>query len=109
MRNILKSTLAAAVLSTAAFTLAPTAVSAGVMGLTGQESVAPASQTEKVWYCHRHFRHWGCSTCGVHYGCSTCGARVYGYAYPGYYGWGGGSAVLGAAATAATWPFWGWW
>ena len=108
MRNILRSTLTAAVLSAAALSLAPSAATAGVMGLTDQQSVAPASQTEKAWYCHRHYRHWGCSTCGYRtYGCSTCGARYYGYAYPGYYGYGGG--VLGAAATAATWPFWGWW
>ena len=99
MRNILKSTLAAAILSAAAFSLAPSAASAGVMGLTDQQSVAPASQTEKAWYCHRHYRHWGCSTCGVrHWACSTCGTRYYGYSYPSYTGWYG-----------ASWPFWGWW
>ena len=100
MRNILKSTLAAAILSAAAFTLAPSAASAGVMGLTDQQSVAPASQTEKAWYCHRHYRHWGCSTCGVrHWACSTCGTGYYGYSYPSYSsGWYG-----------ASWPFWGWW
>jgi len=99
MRNILKSTLAAAILSAAAFTLAPSAANAGVMGLTDQQSVAPASQTEKAWYCHRHYRHWGCSTCGVrHWACSTCGTGYYGYSYPSYTGYYGSS-----------WPFWGWW
>ncbi|HXY57309.1 MAG TPA: hypothetical protein VEH76_01885 [Methylocystis sp.] len=78
------------------------------MGLTDQQSLAPASVTESVhWrpYCHRHYRHWGY--------CGTCGYRTYGYAYPGYYGYGAGyygyANPVGAAVGAATWPFWGWW
>lgn len=106
MRSLLKSTVAAAVLSATAFTLAPSAASAGVMGLTDQQSVAPAPKTEKAWYCRRHYRHWGY--------CGTCGARYYGYAYPSTYGYGypgyyGYANPVGAAAAAVTWPFWGWW
>jgi hypothetical protein len=102
MSNMIKSTLAAAVLTAAAFTLAPSAASAGVVGVSDQRGVAPASATETVhWrpYCHHHYRHWGY--------CGTCGYRVYGYAYPayGYYG----AAAPVAAAAALTWPFWGWW
>jgi len=101
MRNMLTSSLAGAVLATGAFTLAPSAVSAGVIGMTDQQSVAPASKTEKAWHCYRRvWRHYGY--------CGTCGSRYYGYAYPSYYGyanpgyygyggagWGGGLLGLG--------------
>ena len=99
MRNMLKSTLAGAILTATAFTLAPSAASAGVIGLTDQQSIAPASKTEKAWYCRRHYRHWGyCGTCRTY--------RYYGYAYPGYYGY---ASPVGAAVGLATWPFLGWW
>jgi len=90
MRTMLKSTLAGAVLTAAAFALAPSAASAGVVGLSDQGAVTPPSVTESVhWrpYCHHHYRHWGyCGTCGTTY-------RVYGLApvYNGYYGYGGGA------------------
>jgi len=109
MRNMLKSTLAAAVLTAAAVSFAPSAASAGVVGLPDQQAVTPASLTENVhWrpYCHRHYRHWGyCGRCGYRvYGYAA--PAYYGYAYPGYYGY---ANPVGAAVTAATWPFWGWW
>ena len=104
MRNMLKSTLAAAVLTAAAFSLTPSAASAGVVGLSDQQAVTPASATENVhWrpYCHRHYRHWGyCGTCGVY--------RVYGYA-PAYYGYYGYANPVTTAVGLAAWPFWGWW
>jgi len=97
MRNMLKSTLAGAVLTVAALTLAPSAASAGVVGLSDQEGVAPASVTETVhWrpYCHRHYRHYGY--------CGTCRPRFYAYAYPvcryatpGYYGYAAPAAAGG--------------
>ena len=114
MRDILKSSVAAAVLTAAAFSLSPTAANAGVVGLSNEKAVALTSATEQVhWrpYCHRHWRHYGyygySGGCGARYygsscgTCSTCGVygasspAYYGYASPGYYGsgWGGGGLL----------------
>ena len=106
MGNIFKSALAAAVLSASAIALVPSPASAGVMGATDKQSVAPASATESIhWrrYCHRHYRHhW------VYYGYAYP-YRYYGYAYPYRYGYYGYANPVGAAVGLATWPFWGWW
>ncbi|HXY57310.1 MAG TPA: hypothetical protein VEH76_01890 [Methylocystis sp.] len=105
MPNMLRSAPAAAVFAAAAFTLAPSPASAGVMGLTDQQSAAPASKIDDAAYCYRR-RHLGCSTCGACcYGCSTCGG-YYGSVYPSYYGYFGYGAP---AVGAVTWPCWGRW
>ena len=103
MRNMIKSSVAAAVLTATACALAPSVASAGVVGLLDQQAAAPASATETVhWrpYCHRHYRRWG-------YVRTYVAPTVYGYAYPaGYYGY---ANPVGAAVSLAAWPFWGWW
>ena len=59
MRNMIKSTVAAAIFSSAAVFLAPGAASAGVIGLSDQQATTPAPAIEKACYFHRHYRHWG--------------------------------------------------
>jgi hypothetical protein len=118
MRNVLNAGVAAALLAATVVSFEPSAASAGVVGLSDQNVVTPASATEQVYwrsYCHRRWvgrRHYGgyygysgVRTWGYAGGCRTCGGcGTYGSAYPGYYGygypgygagWGGGSGLLG--------------
>ena len=105
MRDIIKSSVAAAVLTAAGFCFSPTAANAGIVGLSNEKAVALASVTDQVhWrpYCHHHWRHYGyygySGGCGArYYGSSGCGSPCrtcggyYGAAVPTYYGsgWGG--------------------
>ena len=106
MRNMLKASVAGALLAAAAFSMSPSTASAGVVGLSDQKTVALPSATQEVYYCHRHWRHYGYygySGCRSYGTCSTCGTYGYygsawpgyGYGYPGYYGYGGASGLFG--------------
>jgi len=109
MQNMTKLSVAAAILTTAACTLASPIASAGVVSVPDQQVVAPPSTIETVYsrpYWRRHFRHWG-------YYRTYDAPVVYGYGYPyvyGYsYGYYGYANPVGAAVSLAASPFWGWW
>jgi len=84
MCNMLKFSVAAAVLTATAFSFSPTSAKS-VVGRSNKETLAPLSATGDFYNCRRHWRHYGYYGSGT---CSSCGTYA-GSARYGYSGRGG--------------------
>lgn len=92
MRNLSKYGVAAAIAGAMAITALPHESQAGVMSAPDASIISPPSSVEQIHFRrHHHYRHW----------------RYSRYYYPPYY-YNPAAAVVGAAASVATAPFWGW-
>ncbi len=105
MRNLINSAAATAMCAMIAVSVAPTQAAAGVVGMGDQTKLRAPSPVEQVYYryyghrhYYHHYRHYG-------YWRHHYYRHYYGY-YPYYYN--PGAALVGTAAAAATFPFWGW-
>ncbi len=101
MRNVIKSAAATVMCAMIAASVAPTQAGAGVVGMGDQAKIGAASPVQPIYY-HHYYRHYYHHPHYVHH---YYYRHYYGY-YPYYYN--PGAALVGTAAAAATFPFWGW-